>query len=221
MSSHEIQQDQLILKQRIKQECHDTFHEDTPKKSPPICGEENQLQTCQEDIGEDSEQEPKQSKNSSLDSSGEPKQCHTMEQENDKAEAVMDCRHLLRAENIIVIKEKQPDAPPPNKTRDCLDLRSNPFQEGGDDMILDSTKDLEHGFGEVLVAEDAVELAPADEHEDEEIFLVPIDLMIRARASNHFGFESSYVLKRKAQCPFYNIHFVATEGNGAEESFLF
>ncbi|KAL1197967.1 hypothetical protein V5N11_013655 [Cardamine amara subsp. amara] len=58
MSSHEIQQDQLILKQRVKQKCHDTFQGDHPKKSPPIYGEENQLQSCQEDIGEGFEPEP-------------------------------------------------------------------------------------------------------------------------------------------------------------------
>ncbi|KAL1209111.1 hypothetical protein V5N11_027657 [Cardamine amara subsp. amara] len=59
MSSHEIQQDQLILKQRVKQfECHDTFPGDNPKESPPTCGEENQIKTYQEDIGEDFEPEP-------------------------------------------------------------------------------------------------------------------------------------------------------------------
>ncbi|KAG7599415.1 Reverse transcriptase RNA-dependent DNA polymerase [Arabidopsis suecica] len=75
---------------------------------------------------------------------------------------------------------------------DQTDLRSNPFQEGGDDMIMDSTKDVEHepelerelvaeegGKGAKLVAED--ELVAEENLVAEEALIAPTGPMTRSR----------------------------------------
>ncbi|CAL9239482.1 unnamed protein product [Arabidopsis halleri] len=75
---------------------------------------------------------------------------------------------------------------------DQTDLRSNPFQEGGDDMVMDSTKDVEHepelerelvaeegAKGAKLVAED--ELVAEEELVPEEALIAPTGPMTRSR----------------------------------------
>ncbi|KAL1193524.1 hypothetical protein V5N11_025721 [Cardamine amara subsp. amara] len=62
---------------------------------------------------------------------------------------------------------------------DEADLRSNPFQEGEDDMIMDSKEDMEHGPEHEL--EDA-KLVAEDALGDEDVLATPRGPMTRARS---------------------------------------
>ncbi|KAG7556861.1 hypothetical protein ISN44_As11g028600 [Arabidopsis suecica] len=69
---------------------------------------------------------------------------------------------------------------------DQTDLRSNPFQEGGDDMIMDSTKDVEHEpeLERELVAEEGAKgpkLVAEEELVAKEALITPTGPMTRSR----------------------------------------
>ncbi|KAG7559395.1 Zinc finger CCHC-type [Arabidopsis thaliana x Arabidopsis arenosa] len=81
-----------------------------------------------------------------------------------QAKAVLVHNQSPRAECNILVKEKPPDATPPIKTRGELDLRSNPFQVGEDDVTMESTKDLE--LDKELVAEEQLEAGKQLEPEE-------------------------------------------------------
>ncbi|KAG7567986.1 Zinc finger CCHC-type [Arabidopsis thaliana x Arabidopsis arenosa] len=97
-----------------------------------------------------------------------------------QAKAVLVHNQSPRAECNILVKEKPPDATPPIKTRGELDLRSNPFQVGEDDMILESTKDLECDKELVPVEqhEERKQLEPEEQHEPEDE-LVAADVLLK------------------------------------------